>query len=177
MSEQELFKRRYPIGVFQIQENMTEADVAQALSALRLLPRQMRTAVQNLTKEKIDTPYRPNGWTVRQVVHHTADSHINGLIRLKWALTEENPTIKAYDEQLWAELSDTKLPIEISLHLLESVHARWVAIAEKLAPADFSKTFYHPNSKITWSLAAHCAHYAWHGQHHLAHIGLVAEAE
>jgi hypothetical protein len=142
-----------------------------AIEEIRALPARMREAIAGLTESQLDTPYRPGGWTLRQVVHHVPDSHVHAYIRLKLALTEDAPTIKPYDEKTWAELADTRMPIEVSLQLLEAVHARWVVVAQAMKPADFARTFTHPEypegpRTLDWHLQA----YAWHSRHHLAHI-------
>jgi hypothetical protein len=161
---------RYPIGRMPHPQKFTQKQVQTWISDIEKLPKQMRDAVQNLTVEQLDTPYRPEGWTVRQVVHHVADSHMNAITRLKLALTEDNPTIKPYEEQFWAELSDYTMPIEVSLVLIENIHARMLAILRGMSWADFSRTFFHPGSGQTVSLGALVNMYSWHGLHHTAHI-------
>ena len=161
---------RYPIGKMPNPATFTQEELHSWISNIERLPKQLRDAVQNLTPEQLETPYRPVGWTVRQVVHHVADSHINAIIRLKLALTEENPTIKPYEEQLWAELPDYKLDIEPSLLILENIHARFVKILRGMAWADFSRTFFHPGLQASVTLGALAAMYSWHGRHHTAHI-------
>ncbi|MEH7748645.1 putative metal-dependent hydrolase, partial [Neobacillus drentensis] len=133
------------------------------------LPRLLRDALKDLNNEQLDTPYRSGGWTVRQVIHHLADSHMNAFVRFKLALTEENPVIKPYDETKWAELPDYKLPIDTSLLLLETLHQRWTNLLRSLTPADMEKTFIHPDSGEV-SVGENIGIYAWHGRHHLAHI-------
>lgn len=136
----------------------------------------MRAAVQGLTDAQLDTPYRPGGWTVRQLVHHVADSHVNGYIRLKLALTEENPTIKPYEQDRWAELPDSRLPIETSLTLLGSVHERWSTLWTSVTDADLSRTFQHPElGPLT--LDTHLQIYGWHSRHHVAHITALRQRE
>ena len=135
----------------------------------------LREAVQNLGQEQLDTPYRPGGWTVRQVVHHLPDSHLNAYIRFKLAVTEQQPTIKPYEEHLWAELVDAKSsPIESSLTMLESLHERWVIFLRSLSDADFAKTINHPANGIM-NLDRLLQLYAWHGRHHIAHITALRE--
>jgi uncharacterized damage-inducible protein DinB len=135
----------------------------------------MRRAVAGLRADQLDTPYREGGWTVRQVVHHVSDSHLNAYIRFKWALTEAAPTIKPYDETAWATLPDSLLtPVEISLTLLESLHARWTVLLRSLTAEDFQRTFNHPQSgphDVDWLLGL----YSWHGNHHMAHITALRE--
>ncbi|RFU64702.1 putative metal-dependent hydrolase [Peribacillus glennii] len=133
------------------------------------LPRLLRGAVKGLDNKQLDTPYRSGGWTVRQVIHHLTDSHMNAYVRFKLALTEEKPVIKPYDEAKWAELSDYKLPIDISLSLLEALHKRWTNLLRNLSPSDMEKIFIHPDSGEV-SVGKNIGIYAWHGRHHLAHI-------
>jgi uncharacterized damage-inducible protein DinB len=140
------------------------------MEAIAGLPARMRRAVAGLTDQQLNTPYREGGWTVRQVVHHVPDSHLNAYIRFKLAVTEQNPTIKPYDETAWAQLKDSELtPIEVSLALLESLHARWTVLLRSLSESDFQRKFVHPESgphDLDWLLGL----YAWHGNHHVAHI-------
>ena len=161
---------RYPIGRMPNPAAFTQEEVHSWIANIEKLPAQLRDAVQNLTPIQLDTPYRPEGWTIRQVVHHVADSHINAFMRLKLALTEENPTIKPYEEQFWAELPDTKMDIEVSLMLIENLHARMVCILRGMSWADFSRTFYHPGLAQSVKLGALASMYSWHGRHHTAHI-------
>jgi hypothetical protein len=138
---------------------------------IRYLPQQVEIAVQTLNYEQLNTPYRLGGWTVNQVVHHLADSHINAYTRFKLALTEDNPVIKPYEEQLWAELPDVfNTPINVSLTLLHALHKRWVHTLENLTEEQWDRTFTHPANKTTPSLKVVAANYSWHGKHHLAHI-------
>lgn len=167
---------RYPIGKFERPGSSTAADRAQRLETLASLPANLRGAVRGLTEKQIDTPYRPGGWTVRQLVHHVADSHMNGYTRVKLALTEENPVIKPYDEAAWAELADSRLPIELSLSLLESVHARLDTILRSLTPEQFSRPFLHPASG-PMTIDVWCALYAWHSRHHTAHVANLRQRE
>lgn len=161
---------RYPIGKMPNPTTFTQEEVHSWIADIEKLPKQLRDAVQNMTPEQLDTAYRPEGWTVRQVVHHVADSHMNAIIRLKLALTEDNPTIKPYEEQLWAELPDTKMDIEISLALIENLHLRFVQILRSMPWADFERTFYHPGLAQSVLLGALASMYSWHGRHHTAHI-------
>lgn len=170
------FDARYPIGRFQWSGSLTEAGREQAIQDLAALPKQIRAALAVLTPEQFDTPYRPGGWTVRQVVHHIADSHLNSYVRVRLALTEENPTIKPYDEARWADLEDAKTgPLEPSLQLLESLHERFVALWRSLPPEAFDRTFLHPDNGPQ-TLARTLALYAWHGRHHLGHLRAVQNA-
>jgi len=167
---------RYPIGRFDFKSEMTSERLASAIQDLEAAPTRLREAVEGLTEEELATPYRPGGWTIRQVAHHVPDSHLNGYTRMKLALTEDSPMIKPYHEDRWAELGDTKvLPISVSLSLLESLHARWVSLCRSLSPSDFARTFRHPESNSPSRLDTHVAHYAWHGRHHTAQITSVLE--
>lgn len=161
---------RYPIGEFAPSDAISPAERSYWIDQLRALPGQVRDAVAGLTDEQLDTPYRPGGWSVRQVVHHLADSHMNALLRIKLALTEDEPTIKAYDENLWAELVDSTAPApEFSLKILDGIHARMALIFKHMKEDDWHRSFVHPvNGKTT--LDRHLGLYAWHGRHHLAHI-------
>jgi hypothetical protein len=160
---------RYPIGKFTF--DGVDATQREAwISEITMQPSKLREAVVGLSDAQLDTPYREGGWTVRQVVHHVPDSHINAYIRFKLALTENNPTIKPYFEDKWAELPDSKLPVEVSLKLLELVHGRWVVILKSMTEADFERTYFHPESQKTFVLKEVVGLYAWHGNHHIAHV-------
>lgn len=162
---------RYPIGPFEPPMKMTEADVQRYIADIEALPEKLTMAVEGLIAEQLDTPYRPGGWTIRQVVHHLPDSHMNSYIRFKWALTEVNPMIKAYDEVKWAELPEAiSGEIDMSLALLKALHKRWVAMLKGLDSRDHSQTFTHPETRQAVRLDIAIALYAWHGEHHLAHI-------
>jgi len=160
---------RYPIGKFR----RNEADLTNheaAIATLAELPEKMRSAVDGLGASQLDTPYREGGWTVRQLVHHVADSHANSYVRMRLALTEDWPTIKPYDEKLWAELSDAKsAPIELSLELLDGLHARWTLLLKSLTEEQWQRGYVHPVNGRQ-SLAEAVALYDWHSRHHLAHI-------
>ena len=177
MTELELNALRYPIGDMPTPLITTDAERQNWLSDIEKLPEQLRQVVQNLTNRQLDTVYRPEGWTVRQVVHHVADSHMNAYIRLKNTLTEDNPTVKPYEEQLWAELPDSKLPVEVSLQIVQNVHLRMVTLLKSLVPVNFERTFFHPGSKKTLNIGTLCAMYSWHGRHHLAHIENLVKQE
>lgn len=162
---------RYPIGHFEHTGPVTREQLADWLLRLESLPSRLREAVNGWSAEQLDTPYRPGGWTVRQVVHHVADSHMNSYIRIKLALTENTPTIKPYEETLWAELADGRTaPAELSLTLLEALHARWVLLLRSLDADQLSRTFVHPATGETIRTDWNIGNYAWHGDHHLAHI-------
>lgn len=161
---------RFPIGKFDHNITVTKEMRNDFIKTIESLPSQLRKEVENLSRQQLDTPYRDGGWTVRQVTHHLPDSHINSYVRFKLALTENNPAIKTYEEHLWAELPDTfKTPIDVSLNLLESLHARWAILLRSLTDEQFERTFQHPEwGDIT--LSKTLALYAWHCEHHLAHI-------
>jgi hypothetical protein len=168
--EQELDRLRYPVGRFEPPPQATEAGRQAWLEDFAATPARLRAAVAGLSDAQLDTPYRPGGWTVRQVVHHLPDSHMNLYIRLRMALTEDEPTIKPYREEKWAELPDARTePVEPSLALLECLHHRLAILMRTLAPADWQRTFRHPE-RGTVSLEDNLAMYAWHGRHHVAHI-------
>ena len=161
---------RYPIGRFTRPASFTEASRAAAIAAIADTPMRLRDAVHGLSDMQLNTPYRPEGWTVRQVVHHVPDSHINAYVRTRLALTEENPAVKTYDETKWAELADAKsMPVDVSLAMLEAIHARWVTLLRAMTPAQFSRTFNHPENGPT-TLDTMVAMYGWHGAHHVAHL-------
>lgn len=167
---------RFPIGQWISPSPLSPADRSALIDELATLPAQLRAEGADLTDAQLDTPYRPGGWTLRQLVHHVADSHLNGYVRAKLALTEETPTIKPYDEARWAELPDSTAPIEVSLRILESVHERWVTLLRALPAEAFARSYYHPDSGQQ-SLDASLSNYAWHGKHHLAHLtGLKARS-
>jgi uncharacterized damage-inducible protein DinB len=160
---------RYPIGPFETPGSSTNADRAARLANIAALPDALRGAVRGLTEAQLDTPYRPGGWTVRQLVHHVADSHINAYCRIKLALTEDDPTIRPYDEKRWAELPDARLPVDVSLALLDAIHARWSAVLAALTPAEFARPMQHPETG-GHTVDSMVALYDWHGRHHTAHI-------
>ncbi len=166
---------RYPIGRFQKEATLTAARRAELISSIAKLPAGLRLAVQGLSAEQLGTPYRPDGWTVRQVVHHLPDSHLNAYVRFKLALTEQEPTIKPYDEKQWAELPDSRMaPVEVSLLLLEKLHERWALLLRSLSGSDFARTFRHPETGVL-TLDTQLGLYEWHGRHHLAHITSLQE--
>ena len=161
---------RYPIGKFAPPLSYTDEMILNWIAEIDALPGKLRQATMGLTEARLDTPYRLGGWTIRQVVHHIPDSHMNSLIRFKWAMTEDNPTIKPYHEDLWAMLADYQLPIEPSLKMLEGIHTRMVALFQSFTADDLSRTFTHPASGVTAPLKQIIGMYAWHGNHHLAHV-------
>lgn len=171
MTDQELEKLRFPIGNFTTPENLDGFQINNLISTLQFFPAKIKLEVISLNDEQIDTPYRPGGWTIRQVVHHVADSHMNALIRFKLTLTEESPIIKPYPEQLFAELVDSKfLPIDSSLKILDGVHERLTVLLRNVTSADFAREYVHPQYGKRFRLDTAVALYAWHCEHHLAHI-------
>jgi uncharacterized damage-inducible protein DinB len=161
---------RYPIGKFERRDQLSAEERRSMIDQIAATPMRMREAIAGLTREQLDTPYRDGGWTVRQVVHHVPDSHLNSYTRFKLALTEDVPTIKPFDEARWAELSDSReTPIETSLSMLGALHDRWVRLLRSMSDADFQRKLKHPESG-TMSLDTMVALYAWHGRHHVAHI-------
>ncbi|HUR92021.1 MAG TPA: putative metal-dependent hydrolase [Gemmatimonadaceae bacterium] len=163
---------RFPIGEFNRPERLTGAERQAAIETIESAPATLRRAVSGMPDAQLDSTYREGSWTLRQVVHHLADSHVNSYARFRLALTEDHPRIKAYDEARWAELDDARtMPVEVSLKLLESLHARWVHLLRSMKPADFAKTIDHPENG-TMSLDQLVAMYSWHCDHHIAHINL-----
>ncbi len=168
---------RYPIGEFKFDGPLSDAQRAGCLDAIEQTPSRMRAAVAGLNEDQLNTPYRPEGWTVRQVVHHVPESHLHSYTRFKLALTEDQPTIKPYFEDRWAELGDAReAPIELSLDLLEALHRRWIWFLRSLKPEDFERSFVHPELGVV-TLEKNIALYAWHGQHHVAQITALRERE
>lgn len=166
----------YPIGKFQWTGPNTDAQRADFIAQIAAAPQKLRAAVAGLTDSQLDTPYRPGGWTVRQTVHHIADSHMNAFIRFKLALTETEPLVKPYDEKAWAELPDSTLPVEVSLPFIDSLHERWAVLLRNMTSADFDRKLKHPELGIV-KLDRYVALYAWHGRHHVAHITGLRERE
>jgi len=167
---------RYPVGRFEPRQQLSPDERRAMIDQIAAVPARMREAIAGLGDTQLDAPYREGGWTVRQVVHHLPDSHMNAFIRLKLALTENQPTIKPYDEAAWSKLADAReTPIEVSLTLLESLHARWTGLLRSMPEEDFRRTLVHPDMPgvmtVDWLLAM----YAWHGRHHTAHITSLRE--
>lgn len=161
---------QYPIGKFNPKPSITNEERQALIRQIEEAPSRLRESIQGLSQQQLDTPYRPGGWTVRQVVHHLPDSHMNSYIRFKLALTEDQPTIKPYDQAGWAEFPEAKTgPIEMSLVLLEHLHHRWVLFLKSLSPSDFARKINHPESGVQ-NLDRVLQLYAWHGRHHIAHI-------
>jgi hypothetical protein len=164
-------KDRFPIGEFESPSQFNSDLVKKWIEIISIFPQKLSLEVNHLTDEQLDTAYRVNGWTIRQVVHHCADSHMNSIIRLKLALTEEQPTIRPYFEDRWAELVDSqKFPIAASLQILVGVHTRWKALLENLNQVDLLKSYIHPEHGKVFQIGEYIALYAWHCEHHLAHI-------
>ena len=162
---------RFPTGRNTYDPDVTPEKRAKQIAVIRETPAALRAAVRGLTDAQLDTPYRDGGWTVKQVVHHVAESHMNAYIRFKLALTESNPTIKPYDENLWAKTADVaREPVATSVALLEPLHTRWVTLLQTMTPEDFGRTVFHPEHKRELSLDWMLQLYAWHGKHHAAHI-------
>ena len=162
---------RYPTGKFTFDPDVTPDKRAKSIAAIREAPTLMRAALQGLSDGQLDTPYRDGGWTPRQIAHHVPESHMNAYIRFKLAITESNPTIKPYDENLWAKTPDVaREPAATSIALLESLHTRWVTLLEAMKPEDFARTVFHPEHKRELSLDWMLQLYSWHGKHHASHI-------
>jgi hypothetical protein len=169
---------RYPIGKFRKPDSLSPEQIGECVAALEKFPARIRSEVEALTDAQLDTVYRPGGWTIRQVVHHCADSHMNAIIRFKLLLTEDTPTIKPYQEDLFAELEDTKrLPVDCSLKIIEGVHRRIVALLSSRKLNDYSRQYFHPEDGTTYRLDQATALYAWHCEHHLAHISSTRQRE
>lgn len=162
---------RYPIGKHERRDSLTPQERRDCIEQIAAVPQNMRNAIRGLSAKQLDTPYREGGWTVRQVVHHVPESHMNAYIRVKLALTEEKPTIKPYDEDAWSKLADVGVtPIETSLTLLDALHTRWVNMLRTMKDDEFRRTFKHPEYPGDFSIDGLLALYAWHGRHHVAHI-------
>lgn len=168
---------QYPIGQFTYTGGYDATQRASLIQGIALLPAQVRAAVATLNDEQLATPYRPGGWSLRQLLHHIPDSHMHAYIRMHWALTEETPRIKAYQEAAWARLPDYHAPVELSLQLLTAVHARWVYLLEHLPTDDWQKAFEHPETNQLVTMQEMLGTYNWHGRHHLAHITSLLERE
>ncbi len=167
----------YPIGKLDVRPDLNEQDRRELITAIREAPAKLRAAVEGLTEEQLETPYRPAGWSVRQVVHHMVDSHVNAYVRFRWALTEDNPTIKAYEQAEWAELPDARsAPIEASLDTLEALHRRWLFLLEAMGPSDFARSWVHPEDpEGAYDVDVLLQIYGWHSLHHVAHITSLRE--
>jgi hypothetical protein len=170
MEDLQSFNLKYPIGKFSVPEQVTGPLIESSIADIASFPARLENDVFTLSMQQLDTPYRPGGWTIRQVVHHCADSHMNCLIRFKLALTEEKPHIKPYFEDLWAELPDARMDIAPSLQVLHGLHGKWVFLLNALTPEDLQRVFIHPEQNKEYSLDLAILLYAWHSNHHLAHI-------
>lgn len=165
---------RFPIGEFDTDFEVTPNLRQSFINTIASLPKELAKAVEGLNDEQIDTQYRPEGWTIRQVVHHVADSHLHSYSRFKYAMTEDVPTIRAYDEASWAELADSKMPIEISMKIIEGIHGRWTVLLNSMNDEDFKRELIHPDSG-KWTLETFLGLYDWHSKHHTAHITALRE--
>lgn len=166
---------KFPIGKFSPQDSYSSADLDACIRRISSLPQQMEILAGKLSPSQLGMAYRPGGWTARQVIHHVADSHLNAYIRFKWTLTESSPTIKAYNEKLWAETPDVEDEPRIAIDLLKALHVKWVSLLSRMGAEDFSKEYIHPESQKRNRLDRVVAMYAWHGEHHLGHLKIVAE--
>jgi hypothetical protein len=166
---------RYPIGKFIGKDSYSHAETLDSIGRIESLPGKVENAIAQLSADQLDTPYRDGGWTVRQVVHHLSDSHTNAYVRTKWTLTEETPTIKAYNEKMWAETPEVKADPSLSLLLLKALHAKWVVLLKQLTAEDLQKHFVHPETGKSVKVNTMISTYAWHGEHHLAHITSLKE--
>lgn len=173
---EELDKLKYPIGRFECPENITNEDLSKWIEVLETLPKRLSALVDNFSETQLDTPYREGGWTVRQVVHHMADSHHHSYTRFKWALTENRPLIKVYQEKEWSNLIDARTaPISLSLSYLTALHAKLVYLLKRLTPEDMENSYIHPDGNVNVSIAENIGKYAWHSNHHFAHIKSLAD--
>lgn len=166
---------RYPIGKFSKPITCTSEALSKWSQEIKSLPDQLQTIISDMNADQLATPYRPGGWTGRQVIHHIADSHMNSLMRFKLALTEETPTIKPYDENAWSKLSDYLFPVENSVALIQNLHTKWIHLLSGMEQEDFDKDFAHPENGQIWTLGQTLALYAWHGKHHLGHLQIIKE--
>jgi hypothetical protein len=172
MSDEHL---RYPVGKFQPKESYSAEEITKFIAAIEAAPEKISDVFKKLSSKRLDTPYREGGWTARQVLHHLADSHMHAYIRFKWTLTEDSPTIKAYNEKLWAETYEIAQDPALSVNLLKSLHVKWITLLRALKPADFEKYFVHPETGKQVRLDRLAATYAWHGEHHLGHLNLILD--
>lgn len=169
----EIQQLKFPVGEFTPLDNYSKENLDSYIKDIEALPSQLRKEVESLLDEKLDTRYRPDGWTVRQVVHHLPDSHMNAFIRFKLTLTEDNPTIRPYYEDRWAKLSDSKMPVDVSLDIIDALHKRWIYLLKNMTAEDFERKYTHPEYKKVFTLKEALHMYSWHCKHHLAHIKLV----
>lgn len=168
---QDLEKLKYPIGKYDPPKTITEEHLGEWINELSILPGEIATLSSGLSEEQLEVHYRPDGWTVRQVIHHLADSHVNAYTRVRLTLTEEKPHVRPYDEVKWAELTDAQTgDINLSIAILKAIHERLVTLLKTVKFSDFERTYYHPAAKQEFTLGYLVGNYAWHGKHHLAHI-------
>jgi len=171
MENKNIEKLRYPVGKYKEQENIPPEKLKEYIVTFEQFPYRLHIEIEKLDEKHLDTPYREGGWSIRQVIHHVADSHMNGYIRMKLALTENNPVIKPYYEDRWAELEDYKLtPTAISFELLDLLHKRWAILMKSLTPLQLKRTYHHPETNEDITLENQIGYYGWHSEHHLAHI-------
>ncbi len=176
MTDEQLYKLKFPVGKFSVPENYTPELLITWISKIQNLPQRLKQELEGLTAQQLSASYRPEGWNIAQIVHHYADSHLNAYIRFKLALTEDTPTVKPYAEALWAGLNDGKdLNISASLQIIEGVHARWTILLKTLSDTDFKKGFFHPEHKRIITLNESLGMYAWHCDDHIAHIQLAKQ--
>lgn len=175
MQDQHLDQLRYPIGNFAYGSMFTPGQTREHIASIAIMPHNLTELVGKWGDDRLDTPYRPGGWTVRQVVHHVVDSHVNAYVRTKLLLTEDNPTIKPYEQDAWANLPDYQLDAAPSLVILSNLHQRWVTVLESLPEANFSRTYYHPEQQRPVPLSEVVGMYAWHGEHHYQQVYRLAE--
>ena len=167
---------RYPIGQLKLPVSITEEHLKSGIETLKTFPDQLKTETLSLDQKQLDTPYRAGGWTIRQVIHHVSESHMNGFIRFKWALTEDIPIIKAYHEDRWALFSDdVSMPVKIGLSLIEALHQKWVYLLESFTETEWNKSYFHPEDDNRYQLRESLLVYQWHSKHHLAHITMLKE--
>lgn len=178
MANLEQTKLQYPIGKYQVPEVITSDDIKKWIQTIEFFPEKLEALVEDFDDGQLDTPYRPEGWTARQLIHHLADSHMNSYIRFKWTLTEDKPVIKAYFEDRWADLEDGKYDdIEMTLLLIESLHKRWASMLKKLTPDQLKRSFIHPETNKEIALDQLISIYDWHCRHHFAHLNNLALRE
>lgn len=166
---------RYPVGRFAGKDSYSSVEIKELISAIESFPSRFEAVAKSLTPKQLDTAYREGGWTARQVIHHVSDSHINAFIRFKWSLTEDTPLIKAYDEKQWALTPEVSADPSLSIALLKALHAKWVVLLKALSENDLKKEFTHPETKKNVRLDRLIATYAWHGDHHLGHLNIIAK--
>lgn len=165
---------RYPIGKFAPQDAYSKQELDQCIQRIESFPDRLENLIRTFSEKQFENVYREGGWTARQVIHHLSDSHMNAYIRFKWTLTETTPTIKAYDEKLWAQTPEVNADPQVSINVLKALHAKWAILLKSLSPADLRREYVHPETKKTNRLDRVVALYAWHGDHHVGHLNIVA---